>query len=112
MVTLEELAPLWAPKIKSGKLNPTKQLNLADPDKCFVSEAHGFKRKYYIRGGDDYCSSCTNFGQSICDAASGSRTFFDRKYTKTPKFMKKVTLFLSHWNRKHDILERKDESTS
>ena len=64
MVTLEELAPLWAPKIKSGNLNPTRQLNLADPDKCFVSEAHGFKNKYYIRGEIGYCSSCANFGQT------------------------------------------------
>jgi hypothetical protein len=100
-LSLETIAPLWAARIKKGKLNPTRKFNLADPNRCIVGEAHGFTSPYYIRGETEHCKTCTIAGIKICDAASTVHTFINRKYEKTPAFDKQVKRFVTHFMKMH-----------
>jgi hypothetical protein len=99
-MSLQELAPLWFAKIEKGKLNPTRKLSLAKPDRCIIGEAYGFHAGYYIRGEKEYCRACANMGNKLCDYASTARTF-DRKYVRTAKFDSQLKRFVTHFTKVH-----------
>jgi hypothetical protein len=95
-MSLETISPLWAEKLKRGNLNPTKKMNLSDPETCLVSEAWGFGSDYLHK-----CVTCMNHGARICDKASTRTTFLDKKYVKTPEFDTAVKRFVTHFVKKH-----------
>ena len=98
MKTFEEIAPLWAAKLKEDFTNirrrcvrDGKELDMDDYGCCIVGEAYSFNDSYRRLFGLHSCMSCRSLAKEFGDISESSELTFT--YTKER--------FVKHWNEKH-----------
>lgn len=108
-LTLDEICPTWAAKLKLGLTIKEKRILSYDSKYCLVGEAWGFTGRqagYYFAPLIPFigCWTCIKYRK---DMGKLSR---EKKAYKTDDFQPLITRFLDHWNQKHKhVTERLKE---
>jgi hypothetical protein len=108
-LTLEEVCPTWARKMKVGLSKADRHILSHDSRYCLVGEAWGFTGRqtgYYIAPLIPFvgCWTCVKYGRAM---GKESREKSNNNNNNTNDFLRLITEFLQHWNEKHrNITER------
>jgi hypothetical protein len=108
-LTLEEVCPTWARKMKLGLSKADRHILSHDSKYCLVGEAWGFTGRqtgYYIAPLIPFvgCWTCVKYGRAM---GKESREKSNNNNNNTSDFLRLITEFLQHWNEKHrNITER------
>ena len=103
---LQPIAPQWANVLErqDGKAylaEPNDKLNIHNPARCIVGEAHGFDGMYGIDITDEFCQTCERAATDVVGITVG-HTYEDReilvRYNKTWTDLDKFT---KHFKRCH-----------
>ena len=97
-LTLEDISPIWASRLKKGNL-PTFMSSrwlqwrseLRKTSKCVVGEAYGYSSQY-----SDYCYECDRIGCRFLN-------YFMLNWRKKLELNKRD--FVKHWNAEHSKTE-------
>lgn len=102
---LENIAPLWAGKIKEKKnlsqifspcIRDLKVLDLSVKACCIVGEAHGFDQAH------SGCRSCLDYSIELWDwVYRGEGDEFDFREIKSKSFNDALKKFIKHFNKVH-----------
>ena len=90
MKYLQDIAPVWNRKVRSGDLECTSKVNMSVTWECIVGEVHGWRYPT--------CEPCESFGLAF------QHHSFAGEYSKrkpTPEFFKALDEFILHWNLRH-----------
>lgn len=98
-LTLEEVCPTWAKKMKIGLTKADRHILSYDSKYCLVGEAWGFTARhtgYYIAPLIPFigCWTCVKYGRAMGKEARGEPN-------DTSNFQPLITKFLTHWNERH-----------
>jgi hypothetical protein len=97
-VTFEQICKKWSTVVKAVEKEGGRfteevwekildaKLDITDPARCIVGEAHGFKSDYCNRHNSKYCSQCVSYSTELASKRSWE--------IGIPEFVK-------HWNAKH-----------
>lgn len=92
LLTFEDICPEWSQYIKTGKVLNTTAMDIHEPRKCVVGEAHKGDDRYYYNNEKNihYCSECRDL----------ARWFPNAMYNKDKTdFL--VDMLVGHWNNNH-----------
>ena len=99
MKTFEEIAPLWAAKLKDDFKNIKEKCRRGDQELdmtvyecCIVGEAHGFNEDYTSTFSFHRCRMCKDFAKRFDDI---SDILNEEQYEIAKE------QFVKHWNEKH-----------
>jgi hypothetical protein len=107
-LTLEEVCPTWARKMKVGLSKADRHILSHDSKFCLVGEAWGFTGRqtgYCIAPLIPFvgCWTCVKYGRAM---GKESREESNNN-NNTSDFLRLIAEFLQHWNEKHrNITER------
>jgi hypothetical protein len=100
-LTLEQISPWWAKRVKKGKLilwvmGKPNARSLGNAEKCIVGEAHGWAEDYK-------CRDCRIIGDNLC-----SSVIYQQHVSGVTKpnddFMLELKDFIKHWNKKKHVV--------
>jgi len=99
-LTLDEVCPTWATKLKVGLTTKDRRILSYDSKYCLVGEAWGFTGRhtgYYFAPLIPFigCWTCIKYGKDMGKLSREKKTY------KTDDFQPLITRFLEHWNQKH-----------
>ena len=99
-LTLDEICPTWATKLKVGLTTKDRRILSYDSKYCVVGEAWGFTGRhtgYYFAPLIPLigCWTCIKYGKDMGKLSREKKTY------KTNDFQPLITRFLEHWNQKH-----------
>lgn len=99
-LTLDEVCPTWATKLKVGLTTKDRRILSYDSKYCLVGEAWGFTGRhtgYYFAPLIPFigCWTCIKYGKDMGNLSREKKTY------KTDDFQPLITRFLEHWNQKH-----------
>ena len=99
-LTLDEVCPTWAAKLKVGLTIKDRRILSYDSKYCLVGEAWGFTGRhagYYFAPLIPFigCWTCIKYGKYMGKLSREKKTY------KTDDFQPLITRFLEHWNQKH-----------
>lgn len=99
-LTLDEICPTWATKLKVGLTTKDRRILSYDSKYCLVGEAWGFTGRhtgYYFAPLIPFigCWTCIKYGKNMGKLSREKKTY------KTNDFQPLIARFLEHWNQKH-----------
>jgi hypothetical protein len=97
-VTFEQICKKWSPIVKAVEKEGGKfteevwekildaKLDIYDPSRCMIGEAHDFTTNYCNRHNSKYCRQCDSYSTQLADKRS---------------WKEEIPKFVEHWNEKH-----------